>query len=96
MDGGLLVALLEDPDASVRAAALDAVAPGDAVDSEVVRRVVEALGEARTAGRATAALRRLGDAAVPVLVAALARDGAPRRASARAGSGGCRDGPRVS
>ena len=81
VDGGLLVALLEDPDASVRAAALDAVAPGDAVDSEVVRRVVEALGEARTAGRATAALRRLGDAAVPVLVDALARDGAPRHAS---------------
>jgi hypothetical protein len=81
VDGGLLVALLEDPDASVRTAALDAVAPADAANAEVVSRVVEALGEARTAGRATAALRRLGDAAVPVLADALARDGAPRHAS---------------
>ena len=80
-DGGLLVALLEDPDASVRAAAFDAVARTDAGNAEVVRRVVEALGEARTAGRATAALRRLGDAAVPVLADALARDGALRHAS---------------
>lgn len=81
VDGGVLVALLEDTDTSVRAAALDAVAPADATDAEVVRRVVEAVGEARTAGSATAALRRLGDAAVPILADALARDGGPRRAS---------------
>lgn len=81
VESGVLVALLEDPDASVRAAALDAVASADARDGEVVRRVVDAVGEARTAGRATAALRRLGDAAVPVLADALARDDAPRRTS---------------
>lgn len=78
-DAGVLAALLQDTDLSVRAAALDAVAPGDAADPEVVRRVVEAVEDARTAGRATAALWRLGDAAVPLLGAALARDGAPRR-----------------
>jgi hypothetical protein len=81
VDGGLLVALLEDSDASVRAAALDAVAPADAADAEVVRRVVAAVEEARITGRATAALWRLGDAAVPLLGAALARDCTPRRAS---------------
>ena len=80
-DRGVLVALLDDPDPSVRAAALDGVAPADAVDPEVVRHVVAAVEEARTAGRATAALGRLGDAAVPVLGAALARDGAPRSTS---------------
>ena len=77
-DREVLVALLDDPDPSVRAAALDAVAPADAVDPEVVHRVVAAVEEARTAGRATAAIGRLGDAAVPALGAALARAGAPR------------------
>jgi hypothetical protein len=76
----VLVALLDDPDLSVRAAALDVVAPADAVDPAIVRRVVAAVENAHVAGRATAALRRLGDAAVPLLGAALARDDAPRRA----------------
>ncbi len=39
-----------------------------------------AVEEPRTAGSATAALRRLGDAAVPLVGAALARGDAPRRA----------------
>jgi len=78
-DRAMLLALLDDGDPAVRAAALDAVAPGDAVDPEVVRRVVAALEEPRTAGSAAAALPRLGDAAVPVLAATLARDGARRR-----------------
>jgi hypothetical protein len=78
-DQGVLVALLDDSDSTVRAAALDRVAPEDAVEPEVVRRVVAALEEARTGGSATAALRRLGASAVPVLAAALARNGATRR-----------------
>jgi hypothetical protein len=77
----VLDALLADSDLSVRAAALDAVSPADAVDPEIVRRIVAAVEDARTAGRATAALRRLGDAGVPLLGAALGRDDAPRRAS---------------
>ena len=80
-DPDLLIALLDDPDPKVRAAALDAVSPDDAVEPEVVRRVVAAVGQPRTAGIATAALQRLGNAAVPLLAATLARDGAPRRAS---------------
>ena len=79
-DRRALVALLDDADPAVRAAALDAVAPADATDPEVVQRVVVALEDARTAGRATAALRRLGDAGVPILVAELARGGAAPRA----------------
>jgi hypothetical protein len=75
----MLVGLLDDADPMVRAAALDAVIPADAGDREVVRRVVAALEEPRTAGCATAAVRRLGDSAVPLLAAALARDGASRR-----------------
>jgi hypothetical protein len=74
----MLVALLDDPDPTVRAAALEAVAPADADKPDVVRRVVAALDEPRTAGSATAALRRLGDPAVPLVAEALARDGAPR------------------
>jgi hypothetical protein len=75
----LLVALLDDPDPTVRSAALDVVGQGDAGDQEVVRRVVAALDEPRTAGSATAAVRRLGDAAVPLVATALARVGASRR-----------------
>jgi hypothetical protein len=75
----VLITLLDDPDPTVRAAALDAVSPGDAGELEVVRRVVAALEEPRTAGRATVALRGLGDSAVPLLAAAVARDGVPRR-----------------
>ncbi|HUP33074.1 MAG TPA: hypothetical protein VM184_08595 [Gaiellaceae bacterium] len=78
---GVLVALLGDRDLSVRAAALDVVAPDDASDPEVVRRVVVAVADARTAGRATEAVWRLGEAAFSLLGAALARDGEPRRAS---------------
>ncbi|MGH3078123.1 MAG: hypothetical protein ACRDPZ_08055 [Gaiellaceae bacterium] len=81
IDPGVLLSLLDDPDLSVRAAALDAVLPDDSTVPEVVRRVVAAVEEPRIAGSATTALRRLGDAAVPLLGAALARDGAPRRAS---------------
>ncbi len=75
----MLVGLLDDPDPTVRAAALDAVVPADARQQEVVRRVVAALEEPGTAGSATAAVRRLGDSAVPLLAAALARDGASKR-----------------
>jgi hypothetical protein len=75
----MLIGLLDDADPTVRAAALDGVAPEDAVAPEVVRRVVAALEEPRTAGSATAALRRLGDSAVPPLAVTLARDGATRR-----------------
>lgn len=75
----LLIALLDDPDPMVRSATLDVVAHEDAGEQEVVRRVVAALDEPRTAGSATAAVRRLGDPAVPLVAAALARDGASRR-----------------
>ena len=81
VDPGVLVALLDDTDVSVRAAALDAVIVEDADDPEVVTRVIAAVGDARTTGRATAAVRRLGDGAAPYLRAALAREDAPRRAS---------------
>jgi hypothetical protein len=88
----LLVELLDDPEPSVRAAALEAVAPEDAGEQDVVRRVVAALEDPRTAGSASIALRRIGDAAVPLLAAALARDGAARclplvRAAAHAAAG---------
>src|SRR5262249_35817046 len=75
----LLVQLLDDPDPSVRAAALDAVAPADAGDHEVVRRVVAALEDTGTTGSASTALRRVGDAAAPLLAAALAREGGAKR-----------------
>jgi hypothetical protein len=75
-----LVALLDDPAPAVRAAALDAIGPDDAADQEVVHCVVAALKDARTAGRATAAFRRLGDAGVPMLAAELASDSAAPRA----------------
>jgi hypothetical protein len=78
-DQSVLVGLLDDSDSTVRSAALDRVAPENAVEPEVVRRVVAALEETRTAGSATAALRRLGASAVPLLAAALARNGATRR-----------------
>ena len=81
VDSSVLVALLDDLDPSVRAAALDAVVADDAVEPEVVRRAVAALEAPRTTGSATAALRRLGEPAVPLIAAALARDGEPRRAS---------------
>ena len=68
----VLAALLDDPEPSVRLAALDAVVAEDAAEPEIVRRVVAAAGEARTAGRATAAIARLGDAAVAPLAAAFA------------------------
>ena len=78
-DFQMLIGLLDDADPTVRAAALDSVVPADARQQDVVRRVVAALEEPGTAGSATAAVRRLGDAAVPLLAAALARDGASRR-----------------
>ncbi|HSJ95289.1 MAG TPA: hypothetical protein VK896_14750, partial [Gaiellaceae bacterium] len=76
-----LVALLDDPDPSVRAAALAAVAPEDSSDPEIVRLVVAAVGEPRTAGPATAALRALGAAPVPLIRDALARADARTTAS---------------
>ena len=81
VDRAVLASLLDDPDLSVHGAALDAVAPADAVDSEVVHRVVAAVRVARIAGRATAALGRLGEAAVAPLGAEVARGDAPRPAS---------------
>ena len=82
-DARFLVALLDDPDPTVRAAALDAVGPDDACTPEVVGRVVAAIQSPRTTGNATAALRRLGDSAVPLLSAAVARNGAARPARNR-------------
>jgi hypothetical protein len=76
-----LADLLLDGDPTVRAAALDAVAPADAVDPELVRRVVSALDEPHLAGTAGSAVRRLGPAAVPYVAAALADNSRPRRAS---------------
>ena len=78
-DHGTLVALLDDADSTVRAATLDAVTPQDAAEPEVGRRVVAALERPETAGSAVGALRRLGDSTIPLLAAALAREGAPRR-----------------
>jgi hypothetical protein len=78
-DQSIFIALLGDGDPTVRGAALDAVAPEDAVDPEVIACVVAAVEDPHTAGSATAALRRLGDSAVPLLAATLARAGAPRR-----------------
>ena len=80
-DAGLLVALLDDADPSVRMAALEAVSPDDASDPEIVRRVVLAVEEPKTAGPAGSALRRLGAAPVPFVRAALARDGTGAGAS---------------
>jgi len=80
-DARLLVALLEDADPSVRTAALEAVSPDDAADPEIVRRVVAAVEEPRTAGPAGSALRELGAAPVPFLRRALSRDGTASRAS---------------
>jgi hypothetical protein len=80
-DLSALVALLDDADPTVRAAALAAVVPGDAVEPEIVRRVVGAVEEPRTAGTATAAIARLGAPAVALLRAALTRAGTPRRVS---------------
>jgi hypothetical protein len=79
VDSRVLIGLLDDSDPTVRAAALDAVGAEDAVEPEVVRRVVAAVGEASSTGSATAALRRLGDAAVPLLAEVVARDPPPRR-----------------
>ena len=79
-DRSVLVALLGDRDPTVRTAALDAVAADDAVEPEVLRRVVAAVETPRTARSAAGALRRLGDPALPMLAAAVARDGASRNA----------------
>ncbi len=78
-DQSTLVGLLDDGDPTVRAAALDAVAPEDAVEVGIVARVVAAVEDPYTAGGATAALRRLGDPAVPLLAAELDRPEVPRR-----------------
>ena len=80
----MLIALLDDADPTVRAAALDSVIPADAGERDVVRRVVAALEEPRTAGSATAAVRRLADSAAPLVAAALARGGAKRPTLVRA------------
>ena len=83
-----LVALLDDPERSVRAAALDAVVVADGDDPEVVRRVVAAVADPRTAGRANAALRRLGEVGIPILAAELGRSGkTPRAPLVRAAAG---------
>src|SRR5262249_20241219 len=69
----LVVALLDDPDRAVRRAALEAVAVEDAGHPEVTTRVVAALDDPQTAGSAASVLQRLGDAAVPLIAAAVAR-----------------------
>jgi hypothetical protein len=79
VDSRMLIALLDDGDPTVRAAALDAVRPEDAVEPEIVRRVVAAVGEPSSTGSATGALRRLGDAAVPLLAEVVAHDPPPKR-----------------
>lgn len=71
-DPQALLTLLADPDWSVRAAALDAVATADSAEPTIIGRVVEAAGDPRLVGRAAAALRRLGPAAAPALANALA------------------------
>jgi hypothetical protein len=78
-DQSMLSGLLDDGDPTVRAAALDAVVPEDAADHEIVAFVVAAVEGPRTAGNAIAALRRLGDPAVPLLGDAFARPGATKR-----------------
>ena len=78
---GVLPALLDDRDATVRNAALDAVGADNARDPAVVRSVIAAIGTPRTTGSATAALRRLGEPAVPALVEALGAGGRDRRSS---------------
>jgi hypothetical protein len=85
-DLGPLVDLLADADVTVRAAALDAVVSDDADDRELVRRVVAALDESRLAGPGSAAVRRLGPAAVPFLAEALAGEGSKPSALVRAAS----------
>ena len=70
-DRRLLGTLLADAEPGVRLAALDAVGPGDGVHAEVVRRVVAAVEEPRTAGAAAAAVARLGEPAVRLVAAAL-------------------------
>jgi hypothetical protein len=75
-DRAVLLGLLGDPDRLVRCAALDAVAPEDGADEWIIRRVVDALAESRTAGPAADALKRLGEPAIPFLATALsAHDG---------------------
>jgi HEAT repeat protein len=75
----LLVALLDDAEAEVRAAALDSVMAEDAAEPEIVGRVVSAVEDRATTGNATAAVTRLGDAAAPLLAEALAQDGGTTR-----------------
>jgi hypothetical protein len=88
-----MIALLDDADPAVQAAAFDAVGPDDDGDDEIVHRVVAGLEEPRTAGSATGAARRLGGAAVaPLLAAAVADGGASRRpALLRAAAEAARD-----
>jgi hypothetical protein len=73
--------LLVHGEPAARAAALDAVAPSDSSNPELVRLVVSALDEPRFVGAASAAVRRLGRPAGLRVAAALAADDGPRRAS---------------
>ena len=75
----MLVGLLDDPDPTVRAAALDSVVPADASSRKSsVGSWRRSRSPALPAARPPR-VRRLGDSAVPLLAAALARDGASRR-----------------
>ena len=76
VDRSLLIALLDDGDPTVRAVTLDAVDEGDGVDADIVRRVIVAAEDPRTQRNAAAALRRLGAVTIPLVAAALTRDGA--------------------
>ena len=80
-DRSILLGLLEDGETTVRSAALDAVTPEDAVEADLIRTVVAAAEDPYTRRSATAALRRLGEPAIPFVAAAIASEGAHRRAS---------------
>jgi hypothetical protein len=65
---------LEDDDATVRSAALDAVQAGDTF---AVAPAIAALEDARSAGAAAGAIGRLGDAVVPSMAELLDAAGSP-------------------
>jgi hypothetical protein len=66
--------LLEDEDSAVRCAALDSVQAGDL---SAVARAIAALRDARSAGAAAGAIRRLGDAVLPSMAELLDAAGSP-------------------
>ena len=83
-DRWALTTLLTDADPSVRVTALDALGPGDGEHAELVLLALRAAREPWLAGRATAALRRLGRTTVMPLAAAMAQEGPHRSSLVRA------------